>query len=241
MRSKFLDKLGVLNIISGKKYSMSYKKEGDRVKHYMFDLCNDLGAVPKEIYTCYQDHTTNIAYCDGENGEDFIYGRIFLATDGLMTDKKNIALLVKFADCTPIIFYDPKKEVLAAVHSGWRGTAGNIADLALKRMVEDFSSFVEDICAYIGPTIDQANYEVGEEVYKAFKDFPKRDDFFYKKGVKYHLDLQEANRQLILEAGIREENIDTCPVSTYGSKDLHSARRDGKNYGLNAMMVMMKE
>ena len=241
MRSKLLESQGLLTYISRKKFSMSYKKEGNKVKHYVLDMCNDLGSVPKMIYTGYQEHSLNIQYCDGENGEDFVYGKIFYNTDGLITDKKQVALLVKFADCSPVVLYDPKKGVLALVHSGWRGTAGKIAALALDRMVKDFSSSPEDVYAYIGPSIDQESYEVGPEVYQAFEGFAKRDDFFYKKGDKYHLDLLEANESILLEGGLKKEKIEICPVSTYRSKDFHSARRDGADYGLNSMIVMMKD
>ena len=240
MRSRLLQEQGLLTYISGNKYSMSYKKEGEKVKHYFLDICNELGAIPEEVYTGYQEHSLNIRYCHEEEAKDFVYGKIFLDTDGLITDKKSVALLIKFADCSPILIYDPKRKVLAAVHSGWRGSAGKIAGLAVDKMVKEFSCKSKDLYAYIGPTIDQENYEVGPEVYEAFKDFKNRDDFFYQKKDKYHVSLVEANKATLLESGLEEAQIDICPVSTYTSKQLHSARRDGENYGLNAMIAMMK-
>ncbi|MBU5668760.1 peptidoglycan editing factor PgeF [Peptoniphilus sp. MSJ-1] len=240
MESKLLTSKGILNFISGKEFSLSFKKEGDKVREYIDEISNKFEDKPDIIYTARQEHTVNVQYCDGKNGEDFIYGKIFDKSDGLITDKKKIALVVKFADCTPVILYDENKKVLAAVHSGWRGTYGRISEVAINKMINDFSSNPKDIYAYIGPSIDQDNYEVGRDVYDAFKNFKNRDELFYKKGEKFHLNMIKANLQILLENNIPRENIEVSEISTYNSDFLHSARRDKENYGLNSMMVMMK-
>ena len=98
MKSKFLEEQGIINLISGTEYSLSYAKEGEKVKYYVEDMIKRLDINPHEIYSCIQTHTDKIAYCHGENGDKFIYGRNFKDTDGLITDKKNLALLIKFAD-----------------------------------------------------------------------------------------------------------------------------------------------
>ena len=98
MKSKFLEENGIANLISGMEYSLSYAKEGDKVKEYVDDMLRRMEISPDEIYSCIQTHTDKIAYCDSESGSDFVYGRNFPDTDGLVTDKKNLALLLKFAD-----------------------------------------------------------------------------------------------------------------------------------------------
>lgn len=240
MKSQFLENKGIINLISGSEYSLSYAKEGDKVKDYVKDMIKRMDINPDEIYSCIQTHTDEVKYCDGNNGRDFIYGKNFPDTDGLLTDKKNIALLLKFADCTPIVLYDRKKEILAIVHSGWRGAKKRIGEKTIEKMKEDFSSDPKDIIAYIGPSIDIENYEVGEEVYKEFSDFKNRDKFFRKIKGTWHLSMTSVNKEILLEAGIDEDNIEICKESTYKNLDLHSARREGKSYGLNSMIVMMK-
>ncbi len=239
MKSKLLEKYGLINYISGSEYSISYKKEGDRVVEYVEDIYKKLGVVPLETYTAYQVHGDNIEYADGRNGYGFVFGRIFFETDGLITDKKKIALMVKFADCSPIVIYDPKKSVQAIVHSGWKGTVKGISRRAIEMMKEDFNCKIKDLVAYIGPSIDIDSYEVGGEVYDAFSNFKERDSFFYKKGEKYHLSMVDANRSLLLECGIDPKKIEVCRKSTYTSKSLHSSRRDGPKYGLNSMITIM--
>ncbi|MDU6744203.1 peptidoglycan editing factor PgeF [Peptoniphilus harei] len=240
MKSKFLEENGIINLISGMEYSLSYAKEGDKVRDYVEDMLERMKIAPDEIYSCIQTHTDKIAYCDGENGNDFVYGRNFPDTDGLVTDKKNLALLLKFADCTPIVLYDKKKEVLSIVHSGWRGAKKKILAKAIDKMQKDFGSDPKDIIAYIGPSIDIKNYEVGDEVYEEFKNFKNRDFFFKKMGEKWHLSMTKVNKEILLESGINKKNIDICQESTYNNLDLHSARREGKAYGLNSMIVMMR-
>lgn len=240
MKSKFLEENGIINLISGMEYSLSYAKEGDKVRDYVEDMLERMKIAPDEIYSCIQTHTDKIAYCDGGNGKDFVYGRNFPDTDGLVTDKKNLVLLLKFADCTPLVLYDKKKEVLSIVHSGWRGAKKKIPAKAIEKMKRDFGSDLKDIIAYIGPSIDIENYEVGEEVYEEFKDFKNRNNFFEKIKGTWHLSMTEVNKEILLESGINESKIDICKESTYKNLDLHSARREGKAYGLNSIIVMMR-
>ncbi|MDO5028652.1 MAG: peptidoglycan editing factor PgeF [Bacillota bacterium] len=240
MYSKILADQGLVNFIAGSDYNLRAMTAGPQVKDQVDSILKTMGENPVQIYSCQQVHGDNIEYCSGENGRDFYYGRQFLQTDGLITDKKDIGLLIKFADCSPIILYDPKTKVQAALHSGWRGTQKKISQKAVEMMVADFACKKEDILAYIGPSIDMANYEVGPEVYEAFADFPSRDKFFKGQGEKYLMSMVEANYQLLLGAGIKAENIDKSSQSTYTNKGLNSARRDGQDYKLNAIITIMK-
>ena len=241
MRVKELENLKLHAIMSGREYSFSYEKEGKKIRFYTFDLVNNLGAVPKEVYTPGQNHGNNLAYCQGENGEDFVYGKIIPSADGLITDKKGIAPLVKFADASPVLVYDSKKSVLALVHGGWQGASQKIALKTVESMVKDFGAKPEDMTAYIGPSIDPYHYEVGEEVYEAFAGDENRENLFYIDRGSYHLKLAEANASALMESGLREDQIIFDSRSTYDVKDLHSYRRDGEKAGLNALLVMMPE
>lgn len=240
MNSKLLKDSGLINYISGSNYHMRAMSIGEKVADEVEEILKTMGEDPVEIYSGQQVHGTNIEYCDGESGEIFFYGRHFLATDGLITDKTDIALVIKFADCSPIILFDPVKKVQCAIHSGWRGTAKKFSKIALDRMVSDFGSKIEDILAYIGPSIDIDSYEVGPEVYQAFEDFPTRDKFFKDHGDKYLLSMVDANLEVLLEGGLKKDQIEVCRESTFKNKNLNSARRDGEGYKLNAIFTLMK-
>lgn len=239
LKSKRLEENGLINRIAGSDYNFRYQKAGNRVVEDLEKVLRELAIVPKEIYSGQQTHSAHIEYVDGMNGEAFVFGKTFKDTDGLITDQTDVALLIKFADCTPVVLYDPVKKVQASVHSGWRGTTKQISLKAIERMVEQFECDKETILAYVGPSINLANYEVGPEVYEAFKEFKSRDDFFEPRGEKYLMSMLDANLSILLEAGLKAENIDIERASTYTDNRLHSARKEGPEYKLNGIVTMM--
>ena len=83
--------------------------------------------------------------------------------------EKNLGIFLNFADCTPVIIYDPIKQIGAVSHAGWRGTAGNIASKTVKKMVNEFGSNPETLKCAIGPAISFCCYNVGEEVLMQLK------------------------------------------------------------------------
>ena len=125
------------------------------------------------------------------------------------------------------------------VHSGWRGTVKKISKNALDLMIQDFGCAAKNILCFIGPSIDQENYEVGIDVYDEFKTFKNRDSFFKPFGEKYKLSMVDANLDILISCGIPLENIEVCRVSTFNNPELNSARRDGPNYKLNYMISML--
>lgn len=239
MYSKLLKDHGLINLIGGSDYNFRSATAGNNFSEDVKRLLTQAEIEPETIYTGKQIHGTRVAYCDGENGEEFTIGRHIEGADGLITDQVNVALLIKFADCTPIVLFDPVNKVQANVHSGWRSTVEKISHKAVKQMVDDFGSNKADILAYVGPSIAQENYEVGPEVYEAFANQADRDLYFEPAGEKYLLDMALANYQLLLEAGISPHNIDVATTSTYTDDRLHSARQEGKSYGLNGIVTMM--
>jgi len=239
MYSQLLQEQGLVNLIGGSQYNFRQATNKDFFAKDIERLLEQAEINSDTVYTAKQVHGTNIAYGDGESGEQFVIGRHFEDTDGLITDKKGVALLIKFADCTPIVLYDPVKQVQASIHSGWRGTAAKISHSAIRKMGEAFDSKKENILAYVGPSIDLENYEVGPEVYEAFSEHVTRELYFKKMGEKYLLDMSLANYQLLIEEGIPAHNIDVSTASTFKDHKLHSARQAGENYSLNAIVTSL--
>ncbi|MBO7119997.1 MAG: peptidoglycan editing factor PgeF [Bacteroidaceae bacterium] len=152
------------------------------------------------------------------------------ATDAVITDKPGLCVCVKTADCIPVLLYDTRKRVVAAVHAGWRGTVSRIVQKTLKLMQPLEPT---DIHAIIGPGISLEWFEVGDEVYDAFQQegFPMERIARRSSSGRWHIDLWEANRWLLEEMGVRDIFVEgTC---TRTSPDFYSARRETINTGRN--------
>ena len=149
--------------------------------------------------------------------------------DALITNEANVPLLLCFADCAPILIVDPKNRAVGAAHAGWKGTAGKIAEKTILAMKEAFGTNAEDCLAGIGPSISKEAYEIGEDVAKVFREnFSDSDKFLSAEDGKYHLDLWEANREILLAAGVRAKNIDVAKACTYGENSWYFSYRAEK-------------
>jgi polyphenol oxidase len=165
--------------------------------------------------------------CSGDNG----------VSDALITNKKNLGLAITVADCTPIFIYDKKNKVIAAVHSGWRGTEQKILFKTMEHLKNNFSSVAENLIVYIGPSISQANYEVGYDIANKFDQ-----SFVCWKDGRAFLDVSGINYNLLLDYGIPKNQIQKSELCTYEFKDLlHSYRRDGSNSGRSIGVIAIKE
>ena len=166
-----------------------------------------------------------------------------LVGDGLVTSSKNIAVGILTADCAPILFYDPKKNIIGAAHAGWKGAYKKIA----AKMINYFKkkgSKLNDLYAIIGPCISQSNYEIKEDFKKRFlnqSQFNKRH--FRKESNKIYFDLKGYIFQQLKNIGIK--NIEIIKKDTFSQKNkFFSARRSLKNkiddYGRNISIIMIK-
>jgi YfiH family protein len=159
--------------------------------------------------------------------------------DALVTNHKNIILTIMTADCVPILLYDPIKEVVAAIHAGWRGTESQIVVKSIESMVDRFGTSPSDIIAGIAPAIGGCCYEVGIDVAQYFMHYPTVTEEV-KRG-KYMLDLPMVNRVELLSVGVLEENIQMSSICTACSVDeFFSYRREHGCSGRFMSMIGMK-
>ena len=133
------------------------------------------------------------------------------ACDALITDVPNVILTILTADCVPILLFDCKKRVVAAIHAGWRGTVAKITQKTVEKMKTVYGSNTEDIYAGIAPSIGQCCYEVGEDVAQHFTTIPHT---YKSKENKYMLDLPTINKQQLLACGLKEEHIEMSNICT---------------------------
>jgi len=164
-------------------------------------------------------------------------------TDALVTNSPGLCVCVQTADCVPILLFDPENEVVAAVHAGWRGTVSKIVAETVKQMKDQYSSSEKNILAVIGPSIGPEIYEVGNEVVAAARaSIPGAEHTLQKNSSgKYHFDLWEANRRILLNCGLSETNIEVLAECSFQTDDkYYSARRDGVDTGRMVSGIMVR-
>lgn len=172
--------------------------------------------------------------------------------DALVTQLKDFAIGVRTADCVPVLLYDARHQVVAAIHCGWRGTVQKLSQKCISLMEERFGTCAHELVAAIGPSISSDAFQVGQEVVDAFAEagFPMHEIHELRTGKEcisteaqstiplrmldgHHLDLWKANAWLLTEMGLLSENIHICGICTYVHADtLYSARKDGNQKGL---------
>ena len=200
-------------------------------------LCTALHIEKEQLIIPYQTHSVNALVIDKEflqqNAEKQI--EQLQNIDALITQEKGVCLCVSTADCTPILLYDRKQQVIAAIHAGWRGSVNYIVRKTLEQMNRLYNTQGEDIFAAIGPCIGFDAFEVGDEVYDAFKqnDFPMEYISGWKPEThKWHIDLQMANSVQLIDFGVPTEQIDICDICTFTHYEkFFSARRLGIKSG----------
>lgn len=187
-------------------------KNINKVKEW-FDL--------REIGFLNQIHSDLIYNYDGEIHDG----------DALITDKKNIALGVFTADCVPILLYDKVNSVIAAVHSGWKGTLLDICGKTIEKMRQEYGVKAENLIAYIGPHNKVCCYEVGEDVADKFR----KTSIYEKLSIINNgkLDLEKCIINVLIKNGLLETNINTLDICTYCNKEekLYSYRKDKESKG----------
>jgi polyphenol oxidase len=162
-------------------------------------------------------------------------GRAVLEGDGLITNVPGVLVGVGTADCVPVLVVDREKRAVGAFHAGWRGTVARIAERGVAMMVAEYGSRAEDLEAAVGPSIGACCYSVGGEVHREFRERFAYGEELFRVGVaegqeKLYLDLWEANRRQLLEAGVGEDRItvvgecSACKVDAHGRLKYFSHR-----------------
>jgi hypothetical protein len=144
--------------------------------------------------------------------------------DALATSSPDIRIAVKTADCVPILLADPVRRVVAAVHAGWRGTAAGIAMQSVTALEQRYACRPQDLLAAFGPSIGPCCFEVDPDAGLRFLSiFPERSDLHQRTTI----DLREANRRFLIQAGLAPANIHTkAPCTCCGGAEFYSWRRD---------------
>jgi polyphenol oxidase len=184
------------------------------------DFARALGIDAEPITVLGAVHGAAVARVD--EPQDVVQG-----VDVLVTDRRGVTMFATFADCYPIVLWDPERRCAALVHAGWRGTVARVGPAAVKAMGDEYGTKPDRIRAGIGPGICGRCYEVGEEVASRFE--PR----FVNEGPgdRFLLDLAAANRAQLEEAGVPEVHV--LGLCTKETSFLPSHRRspDGTRFG----------
>lgn len=214
--------------------NLSFQRGDDRdkVEENYKRICNVLNMNHKNVVLSNQVHDTKIKLVTKEDaGKGMTKESDIIGIDGLITKEKDIPLVTFYADCVPLFFYDPVKEVIAAAHSGWRGTKEKIGKKMVETMEEEFGCKKEDVVVVIGPSICQDCYEVSEDVVLEFQEVFKEETSLFvkaKENGKYNLDLWKVNSMILKEAGILDEHMSLPNLCTCCNPELLFSHRASK-------------
>lgn len=246
VRHGFSTRLGGVSegIFSTLNLSFTRGDEQEAVLENYKRFANAVGVDYKKIVTSDQTHTTNVRRVyEADAGEGVIRQRTVTDVDGMVTNEPGLALMTFYADCVPLYFVDPVNKAIGLSHSGWRGTVNRMGKVTIEKMREEFGTEPEDLICAIGPSICRECYEVSKDVIEEFqKEFEGHEqELFYKKeNGKYQLDLWKANEIVMLEAGVKRENLSVTDICTCcNSRYLFSHRAShGKRGNLAACLAL---
>ena len=209
-----------------------------KVKENLKIVKNKINKKSKNIFLLHQIHSSKFVFID----KNFEFNKKKIKADAVITDQSNIPIAVLTADCVPVLLYDNKKKMIAAIHAGWKG--------ALKGVIDNVINFMKtkgcnkkNIFAAIGPCITQNNYNVKDDFKKKFlkKDKKNKMFFSYKNDIIYFDLPNYVKSQLKLN---KITNIDMKNIDTFNKKNnFFSARQALKSkhddYGRNISIIMI--
>lgn len=166
------------------------------------------------------------------------YGGTIKAGDAIVTDKTNIGIGIFTADCVPVLIYDKNKNIVAAVHSGWRGTSENITGKVISCLTDKHGSCAKDLIVYIGPHNRECCYEFGDSAaYEYFSEIYKKDKSIY---INNKLNLEKCIYYQLTNKGVPNQNITTLNLCTCCSSEykFYSYRRDKSSGRMFSFVVI---
>ena len=248
--------------------SFSRGDEKERVQENFRRVSGEFGASEDRFVFTEQEHADKVRVVREEDaGKGLTCERDYSCVDALVTNVPRLVLSVFVADCVPVFFVDPVRRAIGLAHSGWKGTAGRIAEKTLRLMSEQYGTRAEDVLCGIAPSICQSCFEIRRDVAGVFakefagqeekvmclpgaKDASSADDAdvaALKERLrgddpedKFHLDLWAANRLILEDAGVLPENISVTDVCTCCNTELLFSHRgsNGRRGNLGAFLMI---
>lgn len=160
-----------------------------------------VGADVNTLFDVWQVHSNSTVFAESPRGLTEPHQK----ADSIFTDKPNVTLMMRFADCVPIILYDPTRRIVGLIHAGWIGTVNQIVTEAMQSVCRHYGTKPDSFIAGIGPSIGPDHYIIGQDVYQkalpVFRD--KEGEIFFQDNGNLHFDLWKANEYLLHKAGVK--------------------------------------
>ncbi|HHV98568.1 MAG TPA: peptidoglycan editing factor PgeF [Clostridiaceae bacterium] len=241
----FTTRIGGVSTGECESLNLGFKRRDSRenvIENYK-RVCSALDINIEDIVLSDQVHDKKIkTVYESDRGKGILKNSDIIGVDGLITNKKNIALVTFYADCVPVYIFDTGKTAIGLAHSGWKGTLKEIAREMVEKMHAEYGSRPSDMKAVIGPSIGKCCFEVGDEVVDAFlTGIPWSKSFISKNdGEKWKIDLKAVVKKTLMNSGVLEENIEVSNICTKCCKSIFFSYRgdEGKTGSLAAIMQL---
>jgi YfiH family protein len=213
---------------------------GDEIEHVRKNRLLSFEAMncnPESVFDVWQVHSADVAIGRMPRKQDEPYQK----ADIILTDQSDVTLFMRFADCVPILFHDPKKGVIGIAHAGWLGTVRDVAGETVRTMQKEYNSEPGDIIACIGPSIGPDHYVVRVDVVEHVTQLFEKDSglVLQRQNGVVHLDLWGANQYLLKRVGVNK--IETAEICTAcHTEDWFSHRAEKGRTGRFGVLVSLK-
>lgn len=225
------------------------KEEYEKAISDYKNITAEIGSSYINVVKTNQEHTNCVKVVEKKinaDAPDFNLEE-YMSIDGLITNQRKIMLSTTNADCILLLFFDPVKNVVANTHSGWRGTLQKISVTTVEKMIEKYGCNPNDIICCICPSIRKCHFEVDKEVrdlfYDEFKDLKNINEIIEKQKdiEKWNIDTVLINKTVLMEKGLKSENIIDSGICSVCNSDLvHSYRVEKEGYGLATALIELK-
>ena len=225
---------------------LNHADERENVRRNYAAFAKAIGVSADDFVISDQQHTTNLRIATkADCGKGVTRERDYEAIDGFLCSEPGVALCLLYADCVPVYLYDPKNEAIALLHSGWKGTLGQISEKAIRRMEQEYGTAADDVIAVIGPSICRDCYEVSADLYERFGEEYREAELAEifapgKDDVHYQLDLWKSIEITLLRAGTNPKHIHVTDVCTCHNPELLFSHRytNGRRGNLAAVLML---
>lgn len=186
---------------------------GDDLDHVISNrsrAIRSVGLTENSIYDVWQVHSAVVSRGDAPRPANIDHQK----ADAIISNRPSVTLMMRFADCTPILLFDPIQKSIGLVHAGWQGTVKNVVGAAVAAMQNAYGTKPENILAAIGPSIGPDHYEIGSDVIGQVEQTFGQDSagLLPRPNASTHFDLWAANRLLLERAGVRK--VETSGICT---------------------------
>lgn len=197
-----------------------------------------MGRSLSTLYDAWQVHGARIVVARSPRPKDQPHEK----ADGIITNNPKITLFMRFADCVPILLYDPVNKAIGIAHAGWRGTVEQVGYAIVKSMADEFATSPEDVIACIGPSIGPEKYRVGQDVIQEVTRVFAEDVQQVVRQVNgyYYLDLWAANRIALHKAGVKHVEVAQICTASHTS-DWYSYRAENGHTGRFGALIALTE